>query len=165
MQRPNRLFQKDPRSAGHVWRSARIVGISHIEARRTTTSRTSRALSRAKPIVAAAVDCLVAAPAAFAATSSFGPQSWSSGTETGRYRSQAGTHNIKPYNGCGSASVTIELRVDVIDASDYSEGTKTIQCGTTKAFTGMYNSYQSAFRGHFMKSHSSWYGTLQDTHP
>lgn len=141
------------------------VAAESYDGKEVTMRMISRASRPAKTLFGAIAMLLVIAPAAFAATSSFGPQNWSSGTETGRYRSQIGTHNIKPFNGCGSSYLTIELRVDKIDADDPSEGTRTIQCGTTGGIYGSINSYQSAYRGHFMKSHSSWYGTLQDTHP
>jgi hypothetical protein len=104
-------------------------------------------------------------PAAFAATNSFGPQSWGDGTTSGRYRSQVGNHAIKALNGCGSSQVTLELRVDVISNPDISEGQVTVTCnGSAGNIYGSINSFGSAYRGHFMQSHSTWYGVASDAH-
>jgi hypothetical protein len=102
---------------------------------------------------------------AFATTTyTEGPQSWSSGDTTGRYRAEAGDHTMKVNDGCGSQIVTVELRVDVIDKPDLSVGTRNINCGGSATLYSGVDSYNSAYRGHFMQSHESWYGRYQDVH-
>ena len=51
------------------------------------------------PIASAALVVAAAAPA-LATVYSQGPQSWSDGTASGRYRAHAGDHWILPSNGC-----------------------------------------------------------------
>jgi hypothetical protein len=112
-------------------------------------------------VVATGAVLAVAAPA-LAATSSFGPQSWSNGQQTGRYRAHVGYHYITL--SCSGGRFNIDLRVDVINNPDISEGYYSYACNSPGQLYGHYDSYLGAYRGHFMQSHSSWYGTLADNH-
>lgn len=105
----------------------------------------------------------VAAPAAARSTASFGPQSWSSGEQTGRYRAHVGYHYITLT--CSAGRYNIDLRVDVINNPDVSEGYYSYACNSAGQVYGHYDSYASAYRGHFMQSWSVWYGKLADNHP
>jgi hypothetical protein len=97
-------------------------------------------------------------------TAIFGPQSWSNGSTTGRYRSLPGWH-VLFVTQC-SGSQTIELRVDVINNPDISVGYSTMTCGGANGSqNSSTDSYATAYRGHFMQSHSGFYGTLTDRHP
>jgi hypothetical protein len=104
----------------------------------------------------------VLAVAAPAAAVTFGPQSWSDGTQTGRYRAHVGYHYITLR--CTSGRYNIDLRVDVIGNPDVSEGYYSYACNSAGQVYGRYDSYASAYRGHFMQSHSIWYGSLTDNH-
>ena len=115
----------------------------------------------AKTTVATGALLALAVPA-LAATSSFGPQSWSDGTQTGRYRAHTGNHYI--LLKCSSGRYNVDLRVDVISNPDISEGYYSYACNSTGVVGGHIDSYLSQYRGHFMQSRSAWYGTLSDTH-
>lgn len=66
---------------------------------------------------------------------------------------------------CTSGTPTIELRVDVINATDISEGYAYPPCNNiNNNITSTINSYNSAYRGHFMQVHNTFYGALWDTH-
>jgi hypothetical protein len=110
-------------------------------------------------VVATGAVLAVAAPAAAV---TFGPQSWGNGTQSGRYRAHVGYHYITL--GCSSGRYNIDLRVDVINNPDVSEGYYSYACNSTGYVYGHYDSYNSAYRGHFMQSHSVWYGSLSDSH-
>ncbi len=112
--------------------------------------------------VAAAGTLIVVAAPAVATTNSFGPQSWGNGTQTGRYRAHTGNHYITL--GCSSGRYSIDLRVDVINDPDVSDGYYSFACNSTGVVSGNYDSYLGNYRGHYMQSHSSWYGSLKDTH-
>jgi hypothetical protein len=109
--------------------------------------------------------CVGTVAASAYTTASFGNQSWSNGTETGRYRSSAGYHYIDV--ACSTSStLSVELRVDVINYPDISVGYVSRTCsGTNYPLNSTIDSNQVDYRGHFMKSHSGWYGTLSDYHP
>jgi hypothetical protein len=109
---------------------------------------------------------------AVAATSVFGPQSWTDGTQSGRYRSNAGNHTIK-VNSCSGISgnnIDWNLRIDVVGSSDISVGTTTLSCvgGATGGPISSQSSQPADFRGHFLQS-KNFSGTataqVQDTHP
>ncbi len=123
-----------------------------------------RSKLKAAAVGAVSVAAVIAVSApAFAVTNTYGPQNWSNGTTSGRYRAHTGTHYILA-KGC-SGRVSIDLRVDVINNPDISEGYYSYACGSTGMLTGHVDSYGSPYRGHFMQSHSQWYGTLSDNHP
>jgi hypothetical protein len=102
------------------------------------------------------------APAALATTNSFGPQEWSNGTSTARYRAHTGYHYITLLSCNGR--YTIDLRVDVISKPDISEGQYSYACNSPGQLYGHYDSYLANYRGHFMQSRSAWYGTARDNH-
>ncbi len=106
---------------------------------------------------------LAAAAPAVAATARYGPQSWSNGTTTGRYRAHTGNHYIL-LSGCGGRQ-SLDLRVDVISNPDISEGLYSYACNSTGVVGGHVDSYGTPYRGHFMQTKSNWYGTLSDDHP
>lgn len=121
-------------------------------------------------LVSTAAIVAVAAPAMALTYNTYGDQSWNSGTQTGRYRAHSGTHYIQPWaqggGGCPSGSHRyIDLRVDVINNPDYSEFYGNITCNLYWSYPGRYDSYNSAYRGHFMQSWNvNWYGSLTDAH-
>ena len=112
--------------------------------------------------VAATGALLAAAAPAIATTSSFGPQSWAVGSATGRYRAHTGYHYITL--GCSSGRFIVDLRVDVINNPDVSEGRYTYTCGITGQLYGHYDSYLTSYRGHFMQNGSSFYGSMKDSY-
>lgn len=100
---------------------------------------------------------------ASAAIATFGPASWSVGTTTARYRSNPGSHVI--YAGSCGTNPTVELRVDVINNPDISVGFAYPTCaGTAQVLFSTVDSYASPYRGHFMQSHTTFYGQLRDAH-
>ncbi|MGI8809865.1 MAG: hypothetical protein ACR2KK_18890 [Acidimicrobiales bacterium] len=124
-----------------------------------------RVLRRAAVSAVVAGTLLAGAGSALGAT--YGPQQWNYDTSSGRYRSNAGYHYISA-SSCGTTSYkSIELRVDKINASDPSVGTKSVRCGgSSVAYYSGISSYYSAYRGHFMQNKSAgWYGTLTDRNP
>lgn len=59
----------------------------------------------------------------------------------------------------------VDLRVDVINNPDVSEGKRYVPCGGTIGFPGIYDSYAASDRGHFMQNLVySWTGIWRDTH-
>jgi len=119
---------------------------------------------RCAAAVAALIAIAIGVSPAYATYSNFGPQSWSNGSTTARYRAHVGYHGI--YTGsCGGGSFSIEVRADVIGNPDVSEGYTANTCGgPTKYVYGNVDSFGTAYRGHFMQSHTSWYGNLSDTY-
>ena len=123
-----------------------------------------RTKMRCAVAVVALVAVAIGASPAYATYSNFGPQSWSNGTTTARYRAHVGNHGI--YTGsCGGGTFSIEVRVDVINSPDISEGYTSNTCGgPTKYLYGSVDSFGTAYRGHFIQSHTSWYGNVSDTY-
>jgi hypothetical protein len=119
-------------------------------------------ISKCAIIGTAAASIVALAVPAGAATSSFGPQNWANGTATGRYRADYGAHKI--VLSCSGPAKAIDLRVDVINNPDISEGTYAYTCSVAGYTGGNIDSKLPQYRGHFMQSHSSWSGTASDTH-
>lgn len=118
-----------------------------------------------KILIATVLACVVSTQpgVAWAATAIFGPQSWTSGMTSARYRSNPGSHVI--YAGSCTVNPTIELRVDVINNPDISVGFAYPTCaGSGHALFSSTDSYTSPYRGHFMQSHTTFYGQLRDAH-
>jgi hypothetical protein len=111
----------------------------------------------------ATIDGVAAAAGAnnlVAAAATFGPQTWENGTDTGRYRRHAGTHDLS-ITGCGSSVEYMELRVDIIDRPDVGYGIIAYRCNdTTRHEYSGYDTYGDKYRGHFMPARSAFYGTL-----
>lgn len=121
-------------------------------------------IKRAVGVAGVTAAILASALPAFATTFSQGPASWVNGDQTGRYRAHTGTHYIK-LTCTGSSRYSIDLRVDVISDPDVSEGYFSYACNSQGHLGGTIDSYATPYRGHYMQSHSTWYGTLADNHP
>jgi hypothetical protein len=91
-----------------------------------------------------------------------GPMNWPAGFASQRYPRHAGVHRLSMYH-CGSQTHRMELRVDVVNRKDIGYGMKSYRCGSTvRSITSNVDSYQGAYRGHFMQVEDAFYGTLRD---
>lgn len=91
-----------------------------------------------------------------------GPKNWSGGETTARYQRHAGTHRLSITN-CGTATHAIELRVDIVNRADVGYGLVGLRCGGSSVpIRSNYDTYGSAYRGHFLQVQYGFYGTLRD---